>query len=106
MPIYCDNNTAIILSKDHAGHPWVKHIQVKYHYMRDQVQDGLLVAQLIRSEDNMADILMKPLGCVDFQCLRCYLGLCAWGGWVEEEWGGLTRRSVKVCVVMEAAIEW
>lgn len=32
-PIYCDNNTAIILSEDHIGHPWVKHIRVKYHYV-------------------------------------------------------------------------
>jgi len=32
-PICCDNSMAIILSEDHVGHPHVKHIRVKYHYV-------------------------------------------------------------------------
>jgi len=79
-PVFCDNRATIILSEDHVGHPRVKHIHVKYHYIQDQVQDGLLVAKQIRSEDNTADIFTKPLGRVDFQRLRGYLGLRAQTG--------------------------
>jgi len=68
-PICCNNSVAVILSEDHIGHPRVKHIRVKYHYVRDQVWVGLLVARSIQLEDNTADIFTKPLGCVDFLCL-------------------------------------
>jgi hypothetical protein len=74
-PIFCDNSAAIILSEDHVGHPRVKHIRVKYHYTQEQVRDGLMVVKKIRSEDNTADILTKPLGHVDFLRLRGFLGL-------------------------------
>jgi hypothetical protein len=37
MPIFCDNNAAIILSEDHVGHSRVKHIHIKYHYTQEQV---------------------------------------------------------------------
>jgi hypothetical protein len=73
--VLCDNNAAIILSEDHIGHPQVKHIRVKYHYVQEQVRDGYMVVRRVRSEDNTADILTKPLGCVDFQRLRGFLGL-------------------------------
>jgi len=79
-PIHCDNDAASILSEDHLWHPRVKHIRVKYHYVRELVSDGEVKATRISSADNTADILTKPLARADFLRLRPNLGLC-----IEEE---------------------
>jgi transposase InsO family protein len=74
-PVYCDNNAASILTEDHVWHPRVKHVRVKFHYVREQVADGDIRVMRVSSADNTADILTKPLGRVDFQRLRYSLGL-------------------------------
>jgi hypothetical protein len=73
--LYCDNDAASQLTEDHMWHSRVKHIRVKYHYVRERVQDGELSIQRVRSSDNTADILTKPLSRVDFQRFRRFLGL-------------------------------
>ena len=65
-PIHCDNNTMSILSEDHLWHPRVKHIHIKYHYVRELVSDGEIKATRISSADNTTDILTKPLAWADF----------------------------------------
>ena len=65
-PIHCDNNTTTILSEDYVWHPHVKHIRVKYYYVREQVEDGEVIVARTRSANNVADILTKPLGQADF----------------------------------------
>jgi Reverse transcriptase (RNA-dependent DNA polymerase) len=74
-PIHCDNNAASILSEDHVFHARVKHIRVKYHAIREMVDNGEVVVARIRSSDNTADILTKALGRPDFLRLRHGLGL-------------------------------
>ena len=74
-PLYCDNDAASILTQDHVWHARVKHIRVKYHYVRELVADGELLVKRVRSSDNTADILTKPLGRTDFHRLRHNLGL-------------------------------
>ena len=78
--LYCDNDATSRLAEDHVWHSHTKHIRVKYHYVREQVLLGELAVQRVNSKDNTADILTKPLGCVDFLCLRHYLGLNSVGG--------------------------
>jgi hypothetical protein len=53
----------------------VKHIRVKFHYIRELVDDGTVSLVRVHSADNTADILTKPLACGDFQRLRQYLGI-------------------------------
>jgi len=74
-PLHCDNDAASRLTEDHVFHPQVKHIRVKFHHTRDMVTEGELRVARVRSCDNLADILTKPLGRVDFLRLRGYLGL-------------------------------
>jgi hypothetical protein len=56
-------------------HSRIKHIRFKYHYVREQVADHEVVIQRVRSSENIADILTKPLARLDFARLRHYLGL-------------------------------
>jgi hypothetical protein len=59
--VYCDNDAASILTEDHVWHARVKHIRVKYHYVRELVTNKELAVHRVRSADNTADILTKPL---------------------------------------------
>ena len=74
-PIHCDNDAATRLAEDHVLHSEVKHIRVKLHTIRDYIAFGDVKVLRVRSEDNIADILTKPLGRTDFLRLRGYLGL-------------------------------
>jgi Reverse transcriptase (RNA-dependent DNA polymerase) len=74
-PIHCDNNAASILSEDHVWHSRMKHIRVKYHYVRELVTDEELTITRVRSADNAADILTKPLARGDYLRLCTMLGL-------------------------------
>jgi hypothetical protein len=74
-PLHCDNDAASRLAEDQTGHPSVKHIRVKFHSVRQLVEEGDIKITRVRSADNTADILTKPLGRSDFLRLRQYLGI-------------------------------
>jgi hypothetical protein len=75
--LHCDNHTTSILSKDHVWHPQVKHICVKYHYVRELMTRGELKVKRIASKDNIANILTKPLAKTDFVQFCLSLGVHA-----------------------------
>lgn len=74
-PIHCDNDAATCLAEDQVLHSEVKHIRVKLHSIRDNIAFGDVQILRVRSEDNLADILTKPLSRNDFLRLRGYLGI-------------------------------
>ena len=54
-----DNTGEIfILNNDQVGQR-TKHIDIKWHHVRDMIKDGDLVATYVRSKDNLADIMTK-----------------------------------------------
>lgn len=55
--------------------PTLNHIRVKFHYIRELVDDSSVSLLRVRSSDNTADILTKPLARGDFLRLRQYLGI-------------------------------
>jgi len=73
VPIYSDNQAAIALSKDPVNHSRTKHIDVRYHYIRQLVASGLTTVDYIPSRDMLADILTKPLGSTAFKHCKSYL---------------------------------
>ena len=57
--IFCDNISAIALSKNSVFHKRTKHIDANYHFIRELVNNGEIVLQHCKSEEQFADILTK-----------------------------------------------
>nr|GFC21277.1 copia protein [Tanacetum cinerariifolium] len=75
IPIMCDNKGAIDLSKNLVQHSRTKHIEIRHHFLRDNVQKGNISIEKVSSEDNIADILTKLLKRESFNYLRLGLGM-------------------------------
>ncbi|CAK9804031.1 Retrovirus-related Pol polyprotein from transposon TNT 1-94 [Anthophora plagiata] len=74
--IFCDNQSAIHLSKDNVYHRRSKHIDIRYHYTREMRENGEIDTQYISTNEMIADMLTKSLPkvklekCVDLLNLR------------------------------------
>ncbi|GJW30189.1 hypothetical protein Tco_0047064 [Tanacetum coccineum] len=75
IPIMCDNKGAIDLSMNPVQHSRTKHIEIRHHFLRDNVQKGNISIEKVSSEDNIAGIITKPLKCEPFNYLRLGLGM-------------------------------
>ncbi|GJX36759.1 retrovirus-related pol polyprotein from transposon TNT 1-94 [Tanacetum coccineum] len=75
VPIMCDNKGAIDLSKNPVQHSRTKHIEIRHHFLGDNVQKGHISIEKVPSADNIADILTKPLKRESFNYLRLGLGM-------------------------------
>nr|GEU54183.1 retrovirus-related Pol polyprotein from transposon TNT 1-94 [Tanacetum cinerariifolium] len=73
--IMCDNKDAINLSKNPVQHSRTKHIKIRHHFLRDNVQKGHISIEKVPSVENIADILMNPLKLESFNYLRLGLGM-------------------------------
>ena len=65
--MFCDNQGAIALAKNPVQHQRSKHIDIKYHFVRFEVQNGTMDLLYVPSEENHSDIFTKPLARVKFQ---------------------------------------
>ena len=62
IPLYCDNNGTIALAKEPRSHQKSKHIEQRFHLIRDYLEKGYVEVKRVDSTDNVADPLTKPLG--------------------------------------------
>ncbi len=69
VEIFEDNKSCIALSKNPEQHQRTKHIDIKYFFVREMVARGLVTLEYVPSEDNLADILTKPLAPARFEAL-------------------------------------
>lgn len=76
VPIYCDNTSTIDISKNPILHSRTKHIEVRHHFLRDNVLKGLIELIFIPTEHQLTDIFTKPLGEERLCILRIELGMC------------------------------
>jgi len=70
-----DNKSAIDFSKNPVHYGRSKHIDTKFHYIRECVDGGKIVLEQISTKDQLADILTKSLGRVLFQELHDRVGV-------------------------------
>nr|GEZ18591.1 copia protein [Tanacetum cinerariifolium] len=75
IPIMCDNKGAIELSKNPVQHSRTKHIEIRHHFLRDNVQKGNISVEKVASEENIADIFTKPLKREVINYLRLGFGM-------------------------------
>ena len=73
--ILCDDQSVISLSENPVFYDRSKHIDIRYQYIRDMVQQGAIRLQHISTDEQVADILIKPLGKVKFLTFREQLGV-------------------------------
>jgi hypothetical protein len=78
-PILGDNRGTIALVKSQTHHEQSKHIDVRYHFIREKHNSGEISLSYIRTHNNLADIFTKPLPRPIFSPLRRKLGVCELG---------------------------
>jgi hypothetical protein len=71
----CDSTSAISVAKNPVLHSGTKHIEARYHFLRDNVEKGNIDLVHVPTEKQLADILTKPLDQATFSCLREELGV-------------------------------
>ncbi|GKD30209.1 retrovirus-related pol polyprotein from transposon TNT 1-94 [Tanacetum coccineum] len=75
IPLYYDNKSAVALCCNNVQHSRAKHIDVRYHFIKEQVENGIVELYFVRSEYQLADIFTKPLPRERFNFLIEKLGM-------------------------------
>ena len=73
--IYCDNTSAITLSKNPVQHSRTKHIEIRHHFIWELVEDGIHTLEFIHTDDQKADLFTKPLDSKRFEFLHLNIGV-------------------------------
>ncbi|CAI0627471.1 unnamed protein product [Linum tenue] len=74
--ILCDNSSTIKLSKNPVLHGRSKHIDVRFHFLRDLVKEEVIKLEHCGTTDQVADIMTKAVKIETFEKLRGELGMC------------------------------
>ena len=75
MILYCDNTSAINISKNPVMHAKTKHITIKYHNVRELVEDKQVKMEYIHTKEKIANIFTKPFPKDTYEYLRGKLGV-------------------------------
>jgi hypothetical protein len=76
LTLYCDNLTAINISKNPIQHSMTKHIDIHHHFIKDLVEENIVTLEHVATEEKLADIFTKALDAKQFEKLRGELGIC------------------------------
>ena len=76
LTVFCDNTSAINISKNPVQHSRTKHIDIRYHFIRELVEDRTISIEYVDTLNQLADIFTKPLDSQRFLSLRKSIGVC------------------------------
>ena len=76
MDVHCDSQSAIHLAKNQVHHARTKHIDVRFHFVREIIDEGDILLQKIGTADNPADMLTKPISLLKFKHCLDLIGIC------------------------------
>ncbi|GJR29864.1 retrovirus-related pol polyprotein from transposon TNT 1-94 [Tanacetum coccineum] len=105
IPMYCDSKAAIAISCNPVQHSRTKHIDVRYHFIKEQVEKGIVELFFVGTEYQLADLFTKALSEDRFKSLVRQLGMrcltpdelemravkelsCRGGGDIDSDMGG------------------
>lgn len=74
--MYCDNQSAIHLSKSQAHYEKTKHIDVRLHFVRLDVSKGATMMLKINTKENLTDMLTKVVSYVKFSLCMNLARIC------------------------------
>ncbi|GJR82595.1 copia protein [Tanacetum coccineum] len=75
IPLYCDNKSVIALCCNNVQHSRSKHIDIRHHFIKEQVEKGVLKLYSIRTRYQLADIFTKALPRERFEFILPRLGM-------------------------------
>ncbi|GJR45608.1 retrovirus-related pol polyprotein from transposon TNT 1-94 [Tanacetum coccineum] len=75
IPLYCDSQSAIAISCNPVQHSRTKHIHTRYHFIKEQVKNGIIELYFVRTEYQLADMFTKALSKDRFQYLVRRIGM-------------------------------
>nr|GEZ16387.1 retrovirus-related Pol polyprotein from transposon TNT 1-94 [Tanacetum cinerariifolium] len=75
IPMYCDSKVAIAISCNPVQHSRTKHIDVRYHFIKEKVVKGIVELFFVRTEYQLADLFTKALPLERFKYLVRRLGM-------------------------------
>ncbi|GJZ71668.1 retrovirus-related pol polyprotein from transposon TNT 1-94 [Tanacetum coccineum] len=75
IPLYCDSQSAITISCNPVQHSRTKHIHTRYHFIKEQVENGIIELYFVRTEYQLADMFTKALPEERFQYLVRRIGM-------------------------------
>ena len=71
MNLNCDSQSAIHLARNQVHHARSKHIDVRYHFVRDVIEEGSISLMKVHTNENPSDMLTKVVSGNNFQhCLE------------------------------------
>ena len=73
--MYCDNKSVIALCCNNVQHYRAKHIDIRHHFIREQVEKGIVELYFVRTEFQLVDIFTKALSRERFQFILPRLGM-------------------------------
>ncbi|GJY67268.1 hypothetical protein Tco_0469506 [Tanacetum coccineum] len=73
IPLYCDNKSDIALCCNNIQHSRSKHIDSRYHFIKEQVENEVVELYFVRTEYQLSDIFTKALGKKDLTFLSTSL---------------------------------
>ncbi|GJZ86450.1 retrovirus-related pol polyprotein from transposon TNT 1-94 [Tanacetum coccineum] len=75
IPIYCDSKSAIAISCNPVQHSRIKHIAVRYHFIKEHVEKGMIELNFVKTDYQLADLFTKALLVDQFNYLVHCLGM-------------------------------
>jgi hypothetical protein len=92
VPLQCHSTSSISVAKNPVFHSKTNHIELRYHFLRDNVEKGKMTLINVPTHDQLADIFTKPLDLATFTRSQGELGVCL------ISWVGVWELLCSICI--------
>jgi uncharacterized protein involved in type VI secretion and phage assembly len=75
LPLLCDNQAALAMAANTSDSNRTKHMDVRFHWLREAIGSGALSMEYVPTQDNAADMFTKPLDATKFKRCRELIGM-------------------------------